>query len=58
MAPMRCPWGQKAFLAYLGANQEQWRNYDASELVQRGDFNAIKPTQTTQPNARRKELTP
>ena len=39
MAPMRCPWGQKAFQAYLGANQEYWRNYDASELVQRGNFN-------------------
>ena len=38
-APMRCPWGQKAFSHYLGSNQEHWRNYDASELVQRGQFN-------------------
>lgn len=32
-APMHCPWGQKAFSNYLGANQETWRVYDASELV-------------------------
>lgn len=33
-APMRCPWGQKAFTNYLGPNPEAWRRYDASELVQ------------------------
>lgn len=32
-APMRCPWGQKAFTNYLGSDQQQWRGYDASELV-------------------------
>lgn len=32
-APMRCPWGQKAFNAYLGANQETWKQYDASALM-------------------------
>lgn len=32
-APMRCPWGEKVFTNYLGANKETWRNYDASELV-------------------------
>jgi len=32
-APMRCPWGQKAFSHYLGSDQESWRAYDASELV-------------------------
>ncbi|BAY20318.1 putative esterase [Calothrix sp. NIES-2100] len=32
-APMRCPWGEKAFSRYLGSNQEAWRSYDASELV-------------------------
>lgn len=35
VAPMRCPWGQKAFSRYLGNNQESWRDYDASELVQK-----------------------
>jgi S-formylglutathione hydrolase len=32
-APMRCPWGQKAFGGYLGSDQESWRQYDASELM-------------------------
>ena len=32
-APMRCPWGQKAFTHYLGADQAAWHAYDASELV-------------------------
>ena len=32
-APSRCPWGQKAFRNYLGANAADWRAYDASELV-------------------------
>ena len=31
--PMDCPWGQKAFAAYLGKEQETWRGYDASELM-------------------------
>ncbi len=32
-APMRCPWGEKAFSGYLGADSEAWKAYDASELV-------------------------
>ncbi len=32
-APMRCPWGQKAFTNYLGPDRETWHGYDASELV-------------------------
>lgn len=32
-APMRCPWGRKAFSYYLGTEIETWRQYDASELV-------------------------
>jgi len=32
-APMQCPWGQKAFNGYLGADRESWRAYDASELI-------------------------
>lgn len=31
--PMNCPWGQKAFSAYLGEDRETWRQYDASELM-------------------------
>lgn len=32
-APMRAPWGQKAFTGYLGADRETWRAYDATERV-------------------------
>jgi S-formylglutathione hydrolase len=38
VAPMQCPWGQKAFSNYLGADQETWRQYDASELVAKQAF--------------------
>jgi S-formylglutathione hydrolase len=38
VAPMRVPWGQKAFSRYLGADQTAWRDYDASELVRRRAF--------------------
>lgn len=31
--PMQCPWGQKAFTAYLGKSVESWKPYDASELL-------------------------
>ena len=34
VAPLRCPWGQKALAGYLGADQVSWRQYDATELVQ------------------------
>ncbi len=32
-APMRCPWGEKAFSAYLGPDRDAWRDYDATELL-------------------------
>ncbi len=32
-APMRCPWGKKAFGGYLGTDESAWRQYDASELM-------------------------
>jgi S-formylglutathione hydrolase len=38
-APMRCPWGQKAFNNYLGSDQENWCSYDASELVLTASYN-------------------
>ncbi|HEY7883627.1 MAG TPA: S-formylglutathione hydrolase [Cellvibrionaceae bacterium] len=34
--PINCPWGQKAFTAYLGGDNEAWRQYDASELMRKG----------------------
>lgn len=33
VAPSRCPWGEKAFTGYLGAERSRWLEYDASELV-------------------------
>ena len=36
VAPMQCPWGEKAFAGYLGADRESWREYDATELVTSG----------------------
>ncbi|MDF4861888.1 S-formylglutathione hydrolase, partial [Vibrio parahaemolyticus] len=33
--PMQCPWGQKAFTAYLGKELESWKQYDASELLKK-----------------------
>ncbi len=32
-APMHCPWGQKAFTGYLGADRGPWKEYDACELI-------------------------
>ncbi|CAB3899775.1 S-formylglutathione hydrolase [Achromobacter anxifer] len=32
-APSQCPWGKKAFGAYLGDNVEDWAAYDASALM-------------------------
>ncbi len=34
--PSRCPWGQKAFSAYLGDDHGAWAEYDACELITRG----------------------
>lgn len=31
--PIQCPWGEKAFTAYLGDDREQWKHYDAVELI-------------------------
>ncbi|WP_286238289.1 S-formylglutathione hydrolase [Neptuniibacter halophilus] len=31
--PMQCPWGQKAFTAYLGADKRLWQAYDACYLL-------------------------
>ena len=31
--PINCPWGQKAFTAYLGESKADWMNYDACELM-------------------------
>lgn len=31
--PVECPWGLKAFSGYLGENKEDWKAYDATELM-------------------------
>ncbi|QFI56160.1 S-formylglutathione hydrolase [Aeromonas simiae] len=31
--PMDCPWGQKAFTAYLGTEQDRWREWDSVQLL-------------------------
>ena len=32
-APSQCPWGQKAFRGYLGDDEVQWAQYDATALM-------------------------
>ena len=32
-APMACPWGDKAFTRYLGADRARWAEHDASALM-------------------------
>ncbi|GGY95094.1 S-formylglutathione hydrolase [Pseudoduganella plicata] len=34
-APMRCPWGKKAFTGYLGTDESTWAEHDASALMAR-----------------------
>ncbi|GAB1259488.1 S-formylglutathione hydrolase [Aurantivibrio plasticivorans] len=41
--PIQCPWGQKAFAVYLGADKNAWSNYDTVELLQR-DRDWMLPT--------------
>ena len=38
VAPSQVPWGQKALKAYLGSNQAEWAEYDATELVKTGSW--------------------
>lgn len=35
VAPSLCPWGQKAFGNYLGADRTTWSDYDATQLMLR-----------------------
>jgi S-formylglutathione hydrolase len=32
--PMNCPWGEKAFTGYLGADRTAWGEHDATVLMQ------------------------
>ncbi len=31
--PTQCPWGRKAFSGYLGSDENQWKQHDATELM-------------------------
>lgn len=35
-SPTRCPWGEKAFSAYLGSDRALWPDHDAALLIERG----------------------
>ena len=36
VAPMQCPWGEKALGGYLGVDRAAWRQYDACALIADG----------------------
>ena len=40
-APMNCPWGINIFSAYLGEEQQQWQEYDASELIKKTQLDSV-----------------
>lgn len=40
-APTQCPWGQKAFKAYLGDDISSWNQYDATELLKSIDKTSL-----------------
>ena len=35
-SPTRCPWGEKAFTAYLGDDRAEWAKHDAALLIEGG----------------------
>jgi S-formylglutathione hydrolase len=35
-SPMNCPWGVKAFTAYLGSDRAEWERHDACALLRSG----------------------
>jgi len=43
-APMQCPWGQKAFTGYLGADRSLWTPHDATALMEAGGDRSGFPT--------------
>ena len=62
VAPMHCPWGEKALAAYLGSDRETWRQYDATALMQaagdRGDHPPILIDQGLADNFLEQQLKP
>lgn len=46
--PVSCPWGQKAFSAYLGPNKDAWKEYDSCKLIAKASH--FTPTLVDQGN--------
>lgn len=42
--PSKVPWGQKAFRAYLGDDQQSWHEWDSCLLMQKSDADHAIPT--------------
>ena len=40
-SPTRCPWGEKAFTAYLGPDRTIWEAHDAARLVEAGAAHGV-----------------
>jgi S-formylglutathione hydrolase len=40
-SPTRCPWGEKAFAAYLGEDREAWARHDAARLIAGGAAHGV-----------------
>ena len=41
VAPMQCPWGEKALRGYLGEERDAWRAYDSCELARKQPSGAL-----------------
>ncbi|MFC7378653.1 S-formylglutathione hydrolase [Brevundimonas sp. GCM10030266] len=40
-SPTRCPWGEKAFIAYLGDDRAEWAKHDAALLIDGGAAHGV-----------------
>lgn len=40
-SPTRCPWGEKAFRAYLGDDRDEWATHDAALLIESGAASGV-----------------
>ena len=49
--PIDCPWGQKAFSQYLGADQTLWANYDSCALMEQAQSDKFLPMRVDQGDA-------
>ena len=62
VSPTRCPWGQKAFTAYLGTDEAAWAAHDATRLIEagaaKGRYDAILVDQGTADNFLEGQLKP